>query len=83
MKKTIISIVLIMTVLSMYMLPVTAVSQSDVDEMQDQKQEAEDKKEEVTAQKESVMDEISELTAQISKYESNFTFCKNYKSIES
>lgn len=73
MKKTIISIILIIAVLSMYMMPSIAVTQSDVDEMKEQQQEVEDQKQEVTEQKESVMDEISVLTAQISKYESEIS----------
>ena len=77
MKKTTISIILIITVLTMYMLPAMAVSQSDVDDMSEQKQEVEDKKDEVTEQKESLMDEISELTTQISKYESEISELNN------
>ena len=73
MKKTIISIILIIAILSMYVMPSIAVTQSDVDEMKEQQQEVEDQKDAVTEEKNSVMDEISALTAQISKYESEIS----------
>lgn len=70
MRKKVFSIFLILILMSMYILPVMAVTQSDVEEMKEQQEKVENQKEEVTEEKKSVMDEISELTVEISKYES-------------
>ena len=77
MKNKILSIILILLVLCMYSMPTMAVTQEDVDDLKEQKQEAENKKDEVTEQKNSVMDEISALTAQISKYEGEISELKS------
>lgn len=69
MIKKVISIILVFVLLYIMAIPSIAATQSELQELREQKSEAENEKKEVTAEKNSVLDDISELNAQISKYE--------------
>ncbi len=70
MIKKVISIMLVFVLLYIMAIPSIAATQSELQDLKEQKSEAESEKKEVTAEKNSVLDDISELNAQISKYES-------------
>lgn len=74
MIKKVISILVILVFLFIQTLPAIA---ANISELKEQKQEVEDQKDKVTSKKNDVLDEISELNAQIKKYENDISELNN------